>query len=324
MTHISVKRIFFVLLSVFVLSALIWLALIRNVITPPQQPFITEVVIGANDAQLSEKWSHEEELNIRDEGKFHLVTNVILVTHKHYSANLQYDSSRVPTTNQLDDRQHEIETSLQNNLNHDRVAAIHVLYFHPAVSMYLLKLRLTNSSKLVLHLTKRDPSVGVNLDYIQKYLKNKIVILMHQDNFLGEGWEKVDFTLLRTQRLMYALTRHSVTEEFPCNAAIGASCNPGKMYLGSHDTFVFYSDRKFEKAMLKELDIVPSSGGMENVLIWYFKEKLGYHVLNPCKVLIVYHNHCIPIREKGRKRYNRKGKNGLAPFTDKLYDGILA
>ena len=189
MTHISDIRIFFVLLSVFVLSALIWL--IPHVTTPPQQPCNVEEVIGVSDAQLSEKWSHEKKLSIRDEGKFHLVTNVILVTHEHYSANLQYNSSRVPTKNQLEDRQHEIETALQNNLNHDRVAAIHVLYLHPAVSMYLLKLRLTNSSKLVLHLTKRDPSVGVNLNYIQKYLKNKIVILMHQDNFLGEGWEKV-------------------------------------------------------------------------------------------------------------------------------------
>ena len=308
------------MLSVFVLSELIWL--IPHVITPPQQPCNVEEVIGFNDAQLSEKWSHEEKLSIRDEGKFHLVTNVILVTHKHYSANLQYNSSRVPTKNQLEDRQHEIETCLQNNLNHDRVAAIHVLYFHPAVSMYLLKLRLTNSSKLVLHLTKRDPSVGANLDYIQKYLKNKIVILMHQDNFLGEGWEKVNFWILRKQRIMYALTLHSVTEKPSCHPS--ASWNPGKIYIGSHDVFVFYSDRRFKKAMLKELDIVPSSNGMENVLIWYFKEKLGYKVLNACKVLIFYHNHCTPIREKGRKRYNRNGKNGLAPFTDKLYDGVLA
>jgi len=316
--HWSFKKIFLILTLCCVFFALSWLALIRNVGPPPSAPIQEDFFQSVNQAQLSEKWSNDPELDIEDEGRFHVVTNIVLVTHKAYHSNLLLNGRRPPTVNELSDRQHEIETSLQANLNHPKIAAVHILYFHPAVMSYLHKLKMKNSKKMVLHLTRRDPTVAINLDYIQKYLKNKYVMLMHQDNFLGEGWDEIDFNLLRNQHLMYALTRYSITEKFPCNAALTASCNPGSLYLGSHDTFVFYSDKAFPKNMLKEIDIVPSSAGMENVLIWYFRKELNYRVTNPCLRLKVYHNHCIPIREKGRKRYNRKGKNGLAPFTHDL------
>lgn len=318
MTNPSFKTILFVIVFSFFGVGLMWYAFVRQlnpVQTLQQDPF----VIRLNDAQLSDKWNSNSDIDVEDDGKFHLVTNIILVTHRAYNLNLQYDNRRPPTEEELEKRQHEIETTLQINLNSKHIAAVHVLYFHPAVQTYLMKLKLQNSKKLILHLTRRDPSVGVNLDYIQKYLQNKYVILAHMDNFLGEGWEDIDMTKFRTQHMMYALTRHSVTEEYPCNAALGASCNPGAMYLGSHDMFVFFVDRKFSRKLLKDLDIVPSSSGMENVFIWYFRTELGFKVINPCIHVKIYHNHCLPIREKGRKRYNMKGKNGLAPFTNNLF-----
>ena len=312
----SFRQIFTVLTLSCVFSALSWLAFIRHVNAPKESVHIQEDFFqSVNKAKLSEKWSNDPELDIEDDGKFHLVTNVVLVTHKAYHSNLLYNREREPTLNELADRQHEIEETLQINLNHPMVAAVHILYFHPAVMSYLHALKLKNSQKMVLHLTRRDPTVGINLDYIQKYLSNKYVVLIHQDNFLGEGWEDIMFNVLRNQRVLYALTRHSVTDKYPCNAAQTAACNPGLPYLGSHDTFAFYSDKQFPREMLKELDIVPSSSGMENVLIWFFRTKLNYRVINPCWKLKVYHNHCVPLREQGRKRYNRKGKNGLAPFS---------
>ena len=310
----------FSLLLSHVFLVLTWLTLIRNTGPPPlvhvQEGFFQSV----KKAKLYEKWSNNPELDIEDDGKFHLVTNIVLVTHKAFYSNLLYKNIRAPTENELADRQHEIEDSLQNNLNHPKVAAVHILYSHPAVMSYLHSLKLKNSQKMVLvHLTRRDPTVGINLDYIQKYLKNKYVMLIHQDNFLGEGWEDIDFNMIRNKRLMYALTRHAITEKFPCNAAQTASCNQGLPYLGAHDSFFFFSDKSFPRKMLKEMDIVPSSSGLENVLIWYFRKKMNYKVINPCWKLKTYHNHCIPIWERRRERYNRKGKNGLAPFTMDLF-----
>ena len=317
--HWQARSIFLILFLILLLFSLSWFALLCHVRPAPKSQESEKFLKNVNRAQLSEKWSNEPELDIEDEGKFHLVTNIILVTHRAYHTNLLYDNQRPPTVNELEDRQREIETTLQANLNHERIAAIHVLYFHPAVAKYLLELQLKNSKKLILHLTRRDPTVGVNLDYIQKYLKYKYVILSHMDNSIASGWEDIDLIKMRNNRLMYALTRHAISEKYPCNAAVSASCNPGSPYLGSHDTFVFFADKDFGREMLKELDIVPSSSGMENVLIWYFRHELKFKVTNPCLHLIVYHSHCVPLREKGRKRYNRKGKNGLAQFTNELF-----
>ena len=101
------------------------------------------------------------------------------------------------------------------------------------------------------------------------------------------------------------------------------SCNPGVRYIGSHDAFVFFSDRQFlGKDLLTDLSTVSqTSDGMENVMIWYFRTVLGFKVINPCPHVKIYHQHRVPIRNKIRKRINRgrnSGKNGLAPFTDKL------
>ena len=70
--------------------------------------------------------------------------------------------------------------------------------------------------------------------------------------------------------------------------------------------------------MLKDMNIEQNTNGMENVLIWHFKN-LGYRVINPCWRVKIYHAHCQPIRTKGRKRENRGGKVGLAPFTNATY-----
>ena len=317
----SLVKIFLILTLVFVFFCLLWLAFIRHVnpAIPKSLPINPkEFLLKANEAQLSQKWSEEIELDVEDDGRFHIVTNVVLTTHRHYNVDLLYDDNRRPTEIELQRRQAEIEVALQKNLNSKYVAAVHVLYYHPAVHSYLMRLQMENSKKLVLHLTRRDPTVAINLDYIQKYLRHKFVLLMNQDNYLGEGWDDVDISALRTRRVAYALTRHAVTERFPCNAARSASCNPGAVYLGSHDTFAFYVDRKFSNNTLNDLEISPSSAGMENVLIWHLEKTLNYRVLNPCRKLIVYHNHCIPIRNSNRKRYNLRGKNGMVPFSEQL------
>ena len=78
---------------VFVFFCLLWLAFIRNV--NPISP--KEFLLKANEAQLSEKWSEEIEYNVEDDGKFHIVTNVVLTTHRHYNVDLLGDNTRQPT-----------------------------------------------------------------------------------------------------------------------------------------------------------------------------------------------------------------------------------
>ena len=272
-----------------------------------------------NDAQFSHEWINSSSRYLQDQNGFHIVTNIVLVNHKFYNKLLRYKSTKIPSKKQYKKRQLEIEETLQDNLNNNKVIAVHVLFYHPDVAQYLLNLPLKNSSKLVLHSTCQDPTERANFEYIQRYLKWKTVILMHMDISLGGGWDKINFQFLKTKRLLYALTRYSITNKRNCDAATYATCHNDSQYTGSHDAFVFYVDRDFPLYMLDELDTFgPNSAGIENVLIWYFQNTMKYKVLNPCRTLIIYHRHCIPIRNIERKRFNENGKSGLAPFTEHL------
>ena len=264
-------------------------------------------------AKISERWSYQK-LVFDDEGKFHIITNIVLTTIIYYSKDLLYEGTTPPTLLQQKSRQKEIEETLQENLVNERVAAIHVLYEHPETHIYFLQLRLANSYKLVLHLTNGDPTLAMNLDYVQTYLKNKTVILMNQDIYLGEGWDKVNFSKLRSNKILYALTRHS--PEKSCRKF--ASCDKGAEYVGSHDVFVFYVAGNFTTEMLAGLNFGQNGAGMENVLMWYFEKHMGYKILNPCKIVYVYHNHCIHVKLAHYKRYNNDGRSSLGPFSSTL------
>ena len=45
-------------------------------------------------------------LDEADEEKFHLVTNIVLLTHKFYNVKLQFDGKRPPVQDEINTRQH--------------------------------------------------------------------------------------------------------------------------------------------------------------------------------------------------------------------------
>ena len=247
-------------------------------------------------------------------GLFHLVTTFVPFDHEDVRKGLLINGLP-PTDQEIKARMDEVFECLRRNLENQLVSHVHVLVMRKSTIRRLKMLDFKFIHKLVIHNNFASPSIKDNIDYATKYLKRKMVILLHQDNFLGPGWGKVNSRVLRENRLMYALTRHPVN----CSASYAsAHCGEGYPYIGSHDIFVFYVRGDITADKLAELDVPPNSSGMENVLLWIFKERLGYKVLNPCKVLKVYHQHCIPVRDNWRKRINRNGLNGGAPFTYKL------
>ena len=255
-------------------------------------------------------------LKNEDNGLFHIVTTFVPFDNKDIRSNLVVNG-KPPTDGQIAARMAEITDCLQRNLNHTKIAFVHVLVFCEETSTYLRSLNLQNSQKLIIHKTNESTTMLQKLMYASKYLQGKIVIICHQDNFIGEGWEQVNHNILKRERLMYALTRHPSPSK--CKATMEApNCGKGFPYVGSHDAFVFYVNGSLPLHELVELNVTPNINGMENVLIWIFETKLNYKVLNPCKVLIVYHLHCVAIRDKGRRRINVKGRTGLVQFTDKL------
>ena len=314
----TINKMYFRLLVIFILCASYWiLRRVKSITSPclitPRNFAILKISDTRNEARISEKWSHQK-LIFNDEGKFHIVTNIVLTTHLYYSRSLLHNGSTIPKSIQLKERQMKIEEALQRNLNNERIAAVHVLYDHPEIHIYLLHLQIENSSKLVLHLTKSDPTLAMSLKYIQTYLMNKTVILMNQDIYLGGGWDKISISTLRSNKLMYTLTRHLPRQSCPRTA----SCDEKAEYIGSHDVFVFYVATNFTTEMLMGLDFGQNGAGMENVLMWYFEKLMGYRLLNPCKIVYAYHNHCVPVRFAHYKRYNQN-KSSLAPFSSRLF-----
>eukprot|EP00795_Rhopilema_esculentum_P000047 gene47-9653_t len=264
---------------------------------------------SALDPETERLLEHEEM------GSFHLVTTFVPFDHEDVKKGLVLNGL-LPSDKEISTRMSEILDCLQRNLESKLVAFVHVLVYRYETGDRLQSLKMRSVNKLIIHYNFVSPTIMDAIVYASKYLKGKMVIILHQDNFLGEGWEKVNHKVLREKKLLYALTRHPSN----CSAALRAAhCGPGSRYVGSHDAFALHiKDEEFLHDHLAELDVPPNTNGMENVLIWVFKERLKYKVLNPCSVLKVYHNHCTPVRDNWRKRVNERGMNGLALFTNKL------
>ena len=130
----AINKTYFTLLIILILCASYWISWRVKSVTYFAIPNISDT---RNEARISERWSHQK-LVFNDEGKFHIVTNIVLTTHLYYSSALLYKGSTIPTSIQAKERQMEIEEALQRNLNKKRIAAVHVLYEHPRIHICLL------------------------------------------------------------------------------------------------------------------------------------------------------------------------------------------
>ena len=245
-----------------------------------------------------------------------VLTNFIL--HKNES-NLFSSASSGVSKNKANARAMEVVNVLSKKLNHNDIAEIHVLVEDERTGDFVRRLGLNNTSKLTVRVIEDTVTMKAQLEYAGNFLLDRVIAISHQDSLFGKGWQRLRPDILKQNRIMYALTRHT-NENSKCPTRNPpANCDPGYPYLGSHDVFLYHVKERFPNATLKLLDtITPNLNGMENLLIWMFREKLGYKVMNPCPILSVHHEHCVDIREKGRRRVNTKLTTGMAPFTNCL------
>ena len=218
-------------------------------------------------------------------------------------------------------RQKELDDTLKANLKHPSITAIHIMYTNKGLLKHLDKLNLRNHSKIRLQYFDKVPTISMFLLYIQNNLQNKYAIMSNMDIEYGEGWDQIDLKKFKKQNIMYALSRNVKKKHLQdpnCYAKNSANCNPGSPDVGSYDLFAFYVNGKVPAAMIEEMDYTQAKWGMENVFVWYAIHQWGYHVMNPCKVLMVYHIDCHHISIKGRDR-QKTNHIGTVGFTDKLY-----
>ena len=201
---------------------------------------------------------------------------------------------------------------LQKNLHHPLIAKVHILAEDEDILMDFLIKKKTNLQKIVVHNNGKVATMRDIFQYISENLVNKTSIFANGDIYLGDGFDRVNTTQMRDERIMYALTRHHAPER---NCSEEFSCN--KPYVGSHDTFMVHLTEPIPHAFLKELEYEMSFWGSENRLMWVFRDKMDFCVLNPCNILKTFHYHCSGFRNN-RTRVNLNEKNALAAPTDNM------
>ena len=253
--------------------------------------------------------------------KIQLITGYIdFVRNKKYRQSIGELSRETQSNNEMiEARQMEIIDVLQSNLLHPAIQNIHVMVWDIETAEYLNSLALQGSEKLILRVIGKDVGLTDQLLYASECLADRVIAITNQDNQIGRGWDNDDYHhILKQHDIIYALTRHSPVES-NCNWLYGAgTCDDAAPYIGCHDTFVLRTKRWKRDMLADIISVTPDKHGMENYFLWFFKEKLNYTVINPCKVLFVHHHHCVAIRGVNRPRINTGGRSVLSPFTDKL------
>ena len=142
---------------------------------------------------------------------------------------------------------------LQKNLHHPLIAKVHILAEDADTLMDFLIENKINLQKIVVHNNKKVTTMRDIFQYISENLVNKTTIFANGDIYLGDGFDRVNTTLMRDERIIYvyALTRHHAPER---NCSEEFSCN--KPYVGSHDTFMIHLEEPIPHAFLKELEYI--------------------------------------------------------------------
>ncbi|CAB4043079.1 Hypothetical predicted protein [Paramuricea clavata] len=240
----------------------------------------------------------------KEESGIHVITNYPLMTEKPWNEG-QTDTNR----SRLWQRQEEIEETLQKNLNHTLVTAVHLLVDQPSAEQRLSEQNFHNKHKIFVHRINALPKYRDFFDYVNDRLQNQLVVMLNMDIYLGEGFEMLNKTFLVEYNTSYVLTRHGRQEKM-CNMA-GRPGYCGVSFIGSHDAYIFVLTQPLEESVLVELDYYMNVYGAENKLVWVLRNKMKRRLLNPCKYLKTYHNHCVDIIGNARTRINRNGKSGV-------------
>ena len=136
--------------------------------------------------------------------------------------------------------------------------------------------------KIQIILFHKQPTYSDLFKYANK-LKGKICMISNSDIWL----KNVDLDLIKLiqtkDKLIYALTRH---ESDGCRPLINK-------YRMSHDSFIFKSPINYD--IPNGMNHIQNKLGSENVIIIGLR-KLGYRIYNPCKDIVIIHEHVSGIR----------------------------
>ena len=202
--------------------------------------------------------------------------------------------------------------SLGNTLAHPRIGSVHCLYDQKALVGYVR--RRISSYKLQFHFVQETHLALSLFQFGFQSLHGRLVMVLQADTYPAHGFEHVAGDAMRKLKLFYALTRHGRMEA-TCDMS-GDFCDNRK-YVGSHDAYIFVPSGALSAKHSAILNKNVMSWGIDLVIAWAFHD-MRYRVLNPCRVIFIYHLHCSWVRNAGRVRVNTHNTTGWFPPTSNL------
>eukprot|EP00794_Sanderia_malayensis_P010244 gene10244-11296_t len=137
--------------------------------------------------------------------KLVLITNVVDFRYDNYRNNMHWLLERTQTSfhvdveQALEARMTEIIHTLQSNLENNIIESIHVLVQEAESVKFLRSLGLSKSEKMVIQMVEKV-TMFMQFSYACRCLKDRIVVICHQDNILGAGWNKLQPKLGKGKR----------------------------------------------------------------------------------------------------------------------------
>ena len=111
------------------------------------------------------------------------------------------------TSVEKDTRMQEIVQSVQKTLKHPEIGNVFIFYQDLQLLTYLEKQNLDNQEKIVF-VPNMDDTMAILFRYANEHLEGHVVMVINADVYPDEGFEKLDYALLRQQRLMYCISRY--------------------------------------------------------------------------------------------------------------------
>ena len=197
-------------------------------------------------------------------------------------------------------RKQELLTCLNNNLKQPFINKIH-LFLDNEECIEELREKFTdneNRDKIQVCSIGKQPLYSDLFMYCNK-LPNKICMITNSDIWLKTITRPGILGYLKSneKKCVFALTRHEHDLTSPLIDD----------YEGSHDSFIFIAP--IDRKLLKHINHKQNIWGSENVLMYELK-RCEYKLYNPCKQIIIVHEHESEIRDEDRKRINTGDYDG--------------
>jgi len=196
-------------------------------------------------------------------------------------------------------RQKEYTECLKKNLKYNIINKIHILLEDEEAFTELISqgIDITEQKLNIVHCNKRMNYKDFFV-YANKYLNGKIVIYLHTDIYLLNGFKNINKFHLKNK--IYALARSNNINGQNTGRGIVIKKIPNKTekYCCTIDGWCFLSP--IPKEILNDLNYYPNTWGGENKLIYTFKKK-KYKVI--CSNLLkLVHLHITDIRPWNKKK----------------------